>query len=81
MQKKKQSYAEDRTAQELVLNAIIKAENLQISDDEYKAGVARYIEQYVDTLRKNSSRVLQKSVRKLIWEKAVDFILSQAKEA
>ncbi len=81
--KEKQSYAEDRAAQELALNAIIKAENMQISDDEYKAGVAKYIEQYGYASEEEFFQsATEDQVREsLIWEKAVDFILSQAKEA
>lgn len=81
--KEKQSYAEDRTAQELVLNAIIKTENMQLSDDEYKAGVAKYIEQYGYASEEEFfQNATDAQVREsLIWEKAVDFILSQAKEA
>jgi trigger factor len=76
----KKSYAEDRTAQELVLNAIIKAENMQITDEEYKAGVASYIEEYGYASEEEFFQYATEEQIKesLIWEKAVDFILAQA---
>ncbi len=79
----KKSYAESRTAQELVLNAIIKAENMQISDEEYKAGVAGYVEEYgyaseEEFLQYATEAQIKES---LIWEKAVNFILEKSVEA
>jgi trigger factor len=76
----KKSYAEDRTAQELVLNAIIKAENMQISDEEYKAGVASYIEEYGYASEEEFFQYATEEQIKesLIWEKAVDFILEKS---
>ncbi len=79
----KKSYAEDRTAQELVLNAIIKSENMQITDEEYKAGVAGYVEEYgyaseEEFLQYATEEQIKES---LIWEKAVNFVLEQSVEA
>jgi trigger factor len=76
----KKSYAEDRTAQELVLNAIIKAENMQITDEEYKAGVASYIEEYGYASEEEFFQYATEEQIKesLIWEKAVDFILEKS---
>ncbi len=79
----KKSYAEDRTAQELVLNAIIKAENMQITDEEYKAGIATYVEEYgyeseEEFLQYATEEQIKES---LIWEKAVNFILEKSVEA
>jgi trigger factor len=76
----KKSYAEDRTAQELVLNAIIKAENMQITDEEYKAGVANYIEEYGYASEEEFFQYATEEQIKesLIWEKAVNFILEQS---
>ncbi|MDF2486924.1 MAG: trigger factor [Herbinix sp.] len=79
----KKAYAEDRTAQELVLNSIIKAEKMEISDDEYKAGVASYIEDYGYASEEEFfQNATEEQIREsLIWEKAVNFILDQAVEA
>ncbi len=79
----KKSYAEDRTAQELVLNAIIKAEKMELSEEEYKAGVANYIEEYGYASEEEFFQYATEEQIKesLIWEKAVDFILAQSKEA
>lgn len=79
----KKAYAEDRTAQELVLNAIIKAENMQLSDEEYKAGVADYIKEYGYESEEEFFKIATEGQIKesLIWEKAVNFILEQSVEA
>ncbi|MDF2906862.1 MAG: trigger factor [Herbinix sp.] len=79
----KKAYAEDRTAQELVLNAIIKAEKMELTDEEYKAGVASYIEEYGYASEEEFFQYATEGQIKesLIWEKAVDFILAQSKEA
>ena len=79
----KQSYAESRAAQELVLNAIIKAEGMELTDQEYKDGVANYVKEYnyasEDELFQNATEDQIKE--SLIWEKAVNFILDNAKKA
>ncbi len=79
----KKSYAEDRTAQELVLNAIIKNENMELTDEEYKAGVANYVEEYGYASEEEFFQYATEEQIKesLIWEKAVDFILAQSVEA
>jgi trigger factor len=79
----KKAYAEDRTAQELVLNSIIKAEKMEISDDEYKTGVAGYVEEYGYASEEEFfQNATEEQIREsLIWEKAVNLILDQAVEA
>ena len=79
----KKSYAEDRTAQELVLNAIIKTENMQLTDEEYKAGIASYIEEYGYESEEEFFKIAtEEQIREsLIWEKAVNFILENSVEA
>ena len=79
----KQTYAESRAAQELVLNAVIKAEGMKLSDQEYTDGVANYVKEYnytsEDELFQNATEA---QIREsLIWEKAVNFILENSKEA
>ncbi|MDF2942968.1 MAG: trigger factor [Herbinix sp.] len=76
------SYAEDRASQELALNAIIKAEKIELTDDEYKAGVAKILTDYgyasEDELFKSATEAQIKE--SLIWEKAVNFVTEQAVE-
>jgi trigger factor len=79
----KQTYAESRAAQELVLNAVIKAEGMKLTDQEYTDGVANYVKEYnytsEDELFQNATEA---QIREsLIWEKAVNFILENSKEA
>jgi len=73
----KKSYSEGRAAQELVLKSVIKAEGIELTDDEYKAGVARYIEQ---SGAKSEEEFFQSApedqVREsLLWEKAINALL------
>lgn len=79
----KKAYSEDRTAQELVLNAVIKAEKIEVSEEEYKAGVANYIEQYGYASEDEFFQYATEEQIKesLIWEKAVNFILEQSVSA
>ncbi len=79
----KKSYAENRAAQELVLNSVIKAENMVLTDDEYSKGLAEYMEKYgvetEDEFYQNygSKEQVQES---LLWEKAMNFLVEQSVE-
>ncbi len=79
----KNSYAEDRAAQELVLNSIIKSENMALTEDEYKSGVADFIEQYgYESEEEFFQNATEEQIREsLTWEKAVNFILEKSVEA
>ncbi len=79
----KKSYAENRAAQEMVLNSVIKAENMALTDDEYTKGIADYMKKY-DV--KTEDEFYQKYGTKeqitesLLWEKTVNFLVAQAVE-
>jgi trigger factor len=79
----KKSYAENRAAQELVLNSVIKTENMVLTDDEYSKGLADYMEKYdvetEDEFYQNygSKEQVQES---LLWEKAMNFLVEQSVE-
>lgn len=82
-EEQKKSYAENRAAQELVLNSVIKTENMVLTDEEYSEGLANYMEKYSveteDEFYQNygSKEQVQES---LLWEKAIDFLLAQSVE-
>ncbi len=79
----KKAYAENRAAQELVLNSVIKTENMVLTDDEYSKGLADYMEKYdvetEDEFYQNygTKEQIQES---LLWEKAVNFLVAQSVE-
>ncbi|MGF7141731.1 trigger factor [Anaerotaenia torta] len=77
------SLAESRAAQELVLVAIIKAEKLDITEDEYKKGIADFVDQYgYESEEQFLQYATEEQIREsLTWEKAVDFIIGQSVEA
>jgi trigger factor len=76
------AYAESRASQELALTAIIKAEKMELTDDEYKEGIAKVIEDYgYESEEVLFQSVTEEQVREsLIWEKAVKFVTEQAVE-
>lgn len=79
----KKAYAENRAAQELVLNSVIKTENMVLTDEEYSKGLAYYMEKYdvatEDEFYQNygTKEQVQES---LLWEKAIDFLIAQSVE-
>ncbi len=77
------SLAESRAAQELVLVAIIKAEKLDITEDEYKKGIADFVDRYgYESEEQFLQYATEEQIREsLTWEKAVDFIIGQSVEA
>ncbi len=76
----KNSYAESRAAQELALNAIIKAEKMELTEDEYKNGVAELVEQYgYESEEEFFQYATEEQIKEsLAWEKVVNFILEQS---
>lgn len=77
-----QSYAESRATQELVINAVIKAESMELSDDEYKEGVAKIVTDYgyaseAELFETATEAQIKES---LLWEKAVQYLSEQAVE-
>lgn len=79
----KKSYAEGRAAQELVLNSIIKAENITLSDAEYTKGLAEYMEKYNITTEDEFYQkygTKEQVSESLLWEKAVNYLVDQSVE-
>jgi len=76
------SYAEAMAEQELVLNAIIKAENLELTDAEYQEGIKKLTEDYgYETTEEFLAIAEEERVREtLLWQKVVEFILDAAIE-
>jgi trigger factor len=76
------SYAESRAAQELALNAIIKAEKMELTDAEYTDGIAKILTDYGYKTEEELFKTATKEQIKesLIWEKAVTFVTEQAVE-
>lgn len=76
------AYAEQRASQELVLNAIVEAEKMELSDAEYKEGIAGYVEEYgyaseEEFLKTATEEQVKES---LLWDKALNFVTEQAVE-
>jgi trigger factor len=76
----KKTYAEGRAAQELVLKSVIKAEGIELTDKEFKDGVARYAER---SGAKSSEEFLKNApedqVREsLLWEKTINFMIDKS---
>lgn len=75
-----------RIQSRLVLEAVVKAENFEISDEEYDAELARMAEAYkmeVDKIKEmigDDEYAKSQIVEDLKIQKAVDFVVSNAKE-
>lgn len=56
---------------------------MELTDDEYKSGVADFVEQYgYESEEEFFQYATEEQIREsLTWEKAVDFILEQSVEA
>ena len=66
---------------ELALTAVAKAENIEISDEEYEAEVAKLAEQYNMPAEQVKAVIPAESLKKdMAMRKASELVLSQAKE-
>lgn len=76
------NYAESMAKQELVLNSIIKTENLELSDDEYQEGIEKLTSDYgYSTKEEFLATAKEDQIREtLLWQKAVTFLLDSAVE-
>ena len=76
--------AEKRIKSRLVLEAVAKAENMEASEDEYKAEIKRMAEAYQmeeDKLAEMIGNFEEKSIKEdLCIKKAVDFVVENAVE-
>ncbi len=78
----KKEYAEGSAAREMALYAIIKAENITISDEEYRTGLDEILAQYGTTEEEFFQSVTEEQVREnLILNKAIDFLIENSVDA
>ncbi|HBY71696.1 MAG TPA: trigger factor, partial [Lachnospiraceae bacterium] len=66
----------------LVLNSIIEAEKLKLSEDEYQKGVEKLAKDYgYATSEEFLATAKEEQIREsLLWKKAVDIVLDEAVE-
>ena len=77
------SRAESTVSEELVMLAIAKAENLEVSDDEYDASVERYTRSFgFESSEELISQYGKDLIRKqALYDKVLDFLLENAVKA
>lgn len=75
-----QSYAKSMTTRELVMKAIIKAENIVLSDEEFEKGIDDYVTEYGYESKEALLEIAQEEILRedLLYNKAFDFIISEA---
>ena len=73
-------YAEGMVGDELVLYAIIHAEDISLTKKEYEAGAQEYMDLYgYETLDELESAYTQEVVyESILWDKTLDFMLDNA---
>lgn len=76
------SYAEGMAKQELVLNAIIEAEKLTITDEEYETGLDKIASDYGYATTEEFLAIAEENQVKesLLWQKVLDLVVAEAKE-
>lgn len=79
-----QPEAEKRIKNRLVLEAIVKAENIEVSDEEYESELNKMAESYgmeVDKIKEFMGEYEQKQIREdIAVQKAVDLVVAEAVE-
>lgn len=79
-----QPEAEKRIKSRLVLEAIVKAENIKVSDEEYESELNKMAESYgmeVDKIKEFMGEYEQKQIREdIAVQKAVDLVVAEAVE-
>ncbi len=77
--------AEKKIQTQLVLEAIVKAENIEVSDDEFEAEIKKIAESYgmeADKVKETFAGEREDLFRKdIAMQKAIDFVRDNAKEA
>lgn len=77
--------AEKKIQTQLVLEAIVKAENIEVSDDEFEAEIKKIAESYgmeADKVKETFAGDREDLFRKdIAMQKAIDFVRDNAKEA
>jgi trigger factor len=73
-------YANSMATQELVITSIIKTEKVTLSDEEFNTGVDKIIKQYSIASKDDLfKKVPESKIREsLLWQKTLDFVISQA---
>lgn len=70
-------YAQSYVKEDIVIYQIVKAEGLAVTDDEYKAGLADFCEQYGQTEEELIANYGEKNIRSVIqWNKLIDAVYS-----
>lgn len=79
-----QPEAEKRIKSRLVLEAVVKAENIEVSDEEYESELNKMAESYgmeVDKIKEFMGEYEQKQIREdIAVQKAVDLVVAEAVE-
>ena len=79
--------AEKRIKSRLVVENIVKAEKIEVSEEEYEKELARLAESYqmeIDKLKEmvaGNEKAIEQIKEDLAMQKAIDFVVSNAKEA
>lgn len=79
--------AEKRIKSRLVVENIVKAENIEVSEEEYEKELERLAESYqmeIDKLKEmvaGNDKAVEQIKEDLAMQKAIDFVVSNAKEA
>lgn len=75
-------YAEALATQELTIKAIIDAEKMTLTDEEYNTGIDEIVSMYQYGSREELLKVVDKSliIESLLMQKAIDFVTDQAVE-
>ena len=75
-------YAESMVRKELVIMAIVKAENMILTEDEFNEGVDKIVNDNGYSSRDELIKTTSESeIREsLLWQKAMDFVTEQAVE-
>lgn len=74
------AYAESMATRELVMKAVIKAENITLSEEEFNQGIDEYVTQYGYESREALLEIAKEDILRedLLYNKAFDFIISKA---
>jgi len=75
-------YAKEAGGQELVLQAIVKAEKLEITDEEFNAGVTKFmVGSEYDTAEKFIKNYGEATIKSsLLWDKVMKYVTAASKE-
>lgn len=74
--------AEDTVGQQLIIEAIVEAENLKVSKKELKDEIDKYLKNYgIESREMLFNQISEEQIKEnILWEKALKFIIDNAKE-